>query len=50
VAELKEDRAVVEVELTAGGKLCATGRGLFVAVKPGHPGLSPLVKQIKTFS
>lgn len=37
VAELKEDRAVVEVELTAGGKLCATGRGLFVAVKPGHP-------------
>jgi len=37
VAELKEDRAVVEVELMAGGKLCATGRGLFVAVRPGHP-------------
>jgi acyl-coenzyme A thioesterase PaaI-like protein len=31
------DRAQVEVELTAGGKVCATGRGTFVAVKPGHP-------------
>ncbi|HEY9401381.1 MAG TPA: PaaI family thioesterase [Pyrinomonadaceae bacterium] len=37
VVEAKEDRAVVEVELTAGGKVCATGRGTFVAVKPGHP-------------
>jgi acyl-coenzyme A thioesterase PaaI-like protein len=35
--ELKEDRAVVEAELIAGGKLCATSRGTFVAVKPGHP-------------
>ena len=35
--EAKEDRAVVEVELVAGGKVCATGRGTFVAVKPGHP-------------
>ena len=37
VAEAKDDRAVVEVELVAGGKVCATGRGTFVAVKPGHP-------------
>ena len=31
------DRAVVEGELHSGGKLCATCRGTFVAVKPGHP-------------
>ncbi|HEX8130737.1 MAG TPA: PaaI family thioesterase [Pyrinomonadaceae bacterium] len=37
VVEAKEDRAVVEVELAAGGKVCATGRGTFIAVKPGHP-------------
>jgi acyl-coenzyme A thioesterase PaaI-like protein len=37
VVEAKEDRAVVEAELVAGGKVCATGRGTFVAVKPGHP-------------
>jgi acyl-coenzyme A thioesterase PaaI-like protein len=37
VVEAKEDRAVVEAELVAGGKICATGRGTFVAVKPGHP-------------
>ena len=35
--ELRDDRAWVEAELTAGGKVCATCRGLFVAVKPGHP-------------
>lgn len=35
--EATEDRAVVEVELVAGGKVCATGRGTFVAVRPGHP-------------
>ncbi len=35
--EVGEDRAVVEAELTAGGKVCATARGVFVAVKPGHP-------------
>ena len=35
--ELQEDRAVVEATLTAGGKVCATCRGTFVAVKPGHP-------------
>ncbi|MEZ4240450.1 MAG: PaaI family thioesterase [Myxococcota bacterium] len=27
----------VEAELSAGGKVCATGSGTFVAVKPGHP-------------
>ena len=37
VVESKGDRAVVEAELVAGGKVCATCRGTFVAVKPGHP-------------
>ncbi len=31
------DRATVEATLSAGGKVCATCRGTFVAVKPGHP-------------
>ncbi|MEK6207975.1 MAG: PaaI family thioesterase [Chloroflexota bacterium] len=35
--EISDDRAVVEAELRAGGKLCATARGTFVAVQPGHP-------------
>jgi acyl-coenzyme A thioesterase PaaI-like protein len=35
--EVGDDRAIVEAELTAGGKVCATSRGTFVAVKPGHP-------------
>ena len=33
-----DDRATIEAELSAGGKPCATCRGTFVAVKPGHPG------------
>jgi acyl-coenzyme A thioesterase PaaI-like protein len=37
IVELKEDRATVEATLTAGGKVCATCKGTFVAVKPGHP-------------
>jgi acyl-coenzyme A thioesterase PaaI-like protein len=37
VVESKEDRATVEATLEAGGKICATCRGAFVAVKPGHP-------------
>ena len=37
VAELKEDRAVIDAKLLADGKVCATCRGTFVAVKPGHP-------------
>jgi acyl-coenzyme A thioesterase PaaI-like protein len=32
-----EDRAWIEAELIAGDKVCAKCRGLFVAVKPGHP-------------
>jgi acyl-coenzyme A thioesterase PaaI-like protein len=30
-------RATVEAELSAGGKICATCLGTFVAVKEGHP-------------
>jgi acyl-coenzyme A thioesterase PaaI-like protein len=37
VAESTDDRAVIEATLTAGGKVCATCRGTFVAVQPGHP-------------
>jgi acyl-coenzyme A thioesterase PaaI-like protein len=37
VAESGEGRAIVEASLEAGGKVCATCRGTFVAVKPGHP-------------
>ena len=32
-----EHRAVIDAELRAGGEVCATCRGTFVAVKPGHP-------------
>lgn len=35
--DVKGDRAIIEAELTAGGKTCATCVGTFVAVKPGHP-------------
>lgn len=37
VVELKEDRATIEATLSSEGKICATCRGTFVAVKPGHP-------------
>lgn len=37
VSEATDVRVVVEAELAAGGKVCAEGRGTFVAVKPGHP-------------
>ncbi|MEQ1921646.1 MAG: PaaI family thioesterase [Pyrinomonadaceae bacterium] len=37
VVESKEDRAIVEAELIANDKVCATCRGTFVAVKEGHP-------------
>ena len=37
VVELKDNRAVVEGELLANGKVTATCRGTFVAVTPGHP-------------
>ena len=35
--DVSDDRATVEAELRAGGKVCATSSGVFVAVKPGHP-------------
>lgn len=37
VVESTDDRAVVEAELIANGKVCDTCRGTFVAVKEGHP-------------
>jgi len=37
VTELGEGRANVRMSLSADGKICATGEGLFVAVKEGHP-------------
>ncbi len=37
VVESSDDRAVVEAQLIAGGKVCATCRGTFVAVTEGHP-------------
>ncbi len=37
VVDAEGNRAVVEGTLEAGGKLCATCRGSFVAVGPDHP-------------
>jgi acyl-coenzyme A thioesterase PaaI-like protein len=37
VVESSEDRATVDASLEADGKVRATCRGTFVAVKPGHP-------------
>ena len=37
VESASDDRAIIHGELIAGGKVCATCRGSFVAVKPGHP-------------
>jgi len=37
VVESTENRATVECTLKSGDKVCATGRGVFVAVQPGHP-------------
>ena len=37
VIDSSEDRATVEAELIANGKICDTCRGTFVAVKEGHP-------------
>lgn len=37
IVSAEDDRCEVEGVLEAGGKVTATGRGLFVAVKPGHP-------------
>lgn len=35
--DIGDDRATIEATLEAGGKVCATCRGTFVAVKAGHP-------------
>ncbi|MBL9024905.1 MAG: PaaI family thioesterase [Myxococcales bacterium] len=37
VVESEGDKAVVEATLEAGGRVTATCRGTFVAVKEGHP-------------
>lgn len=37
VVESADDRAKVTGTLEAGGKVCATCEGLFVAVREGHP-------------
>ena len=37
VVESTDNKAVIDAELHAGGKVCATCRGTFVAVKAGHP-------------
>jgi acyl-coenzyme A thioesterase PaaI-like protein len=34
---VEAERATVESTLEAGGKICATFRGEFVTVRPGHP-------------
>jgi len=35
--ELSDGRAVIDATLEANGKICATCKGTFVAVKEGHP-------------
>ncbi|NBX93475.1 MAG: PaaI family thioesterase [Proteobacteria bacterium] len=35
--EIKGDSVTTQAELLANGKVCASCRGVFVAVKPGHP-------------
>jgi acyl-coenzyme A thioesterase PaaI-like protein len=37
VVDATDDRATIEAELTVNDKVCATCRGVFVSVKPGHP-------------
>lgn len=37
VVDSTDDRATVDAEIEAGGKVTATCRGVFVAVKEGHP-------------
>jgi acyl-coenzyme A thioesterase PaaI-like protein len=37
IADLTDDRSTVEGMLASDGKICATCRGIFVAVKEGHP-------------
>lgn len=35
--EIQGDRVTTEAQLLVGGKICASCKGTFVAVKPGHP-------------
>jgi len=37
VVDSSADRATIDGTLSGGGKVCATCRGTFVAVKEGHP-------------
>ncbi len=37
VIDIQDDRATIEAVLRSGDKDCATCKGLFVAVKEGHP-------------
>ncbi|HET7370542.1 MAG TPA: PaaI family thioesterase [Gammaproteobacteria bacterium] len=37
VVDISGDRATIDAELSAGGKICATCRGTFIAVTEGHP-------------
>jgi acyl-coenzyme A thioesterase PaaI-like protein len=37
VVEATDDRALVEATLASDGRVCASCRGTFVAVRPGHP-------------
>ena len=37
VVESTQNRAVVDATLSSEGDICATCRGTFIAVKPGHP-------------
>jgi acyl-coenzyme A thioesterase PaaI-like protein len=41
VVEQTQTSAVIEATLEAGGKVCATCRGTFIAVKEGHPAFHP---------
>jgi hypothetical protein len=37
VTSIDGNKVNIELLLEANGKVCATGKGLFVAVKEGHP-------------
>lgn len=37
VVEATDERATVEATIEADGRVCATCRGTFIAVRPGHP-------------
>jgi len=37
IADSSDDRATVEAEITSRATVTATGRGIFVAVRPDHP-------------